>query len=289
MPDPLRFSRRSLLVMVALWCFAPSAALDGQQTRYGDWIFTERHDPDAGRDTYYAATVAYGGMGGLGVACGGVGVPVIGFTHERLDGDAEGRVDVRYRFGTGATSESARWELLPGHTSTEVPARLLTRFLGRMARDTALTLRIVDPPDEDEVEQEFSLRGFAEAAGKLPCLPDDWASAGEADLSEAPQWTPMTVRPRLRNNAEVARALEGYYPPLLRDAGIGGTVTVWFFIDEEGRVRDVKIREPAGHPAFNDAAVEVAKVMQFYPAYNGDEPVPVWVALDISFEVRRPE
>jgi hypothetical protein len=43
----------------------------------------------------------------------------------------------------------------------------------------------------------------------------------------------MTVRPRLLNSRGVARALERFYPPPLRDAGIGGTVVVWFYIDTE--------------------------------------------------------
>ena len=32
----------------------------------------------------------------------------------------------------------------------------------------------------------------------------------------------MTVRPNMRNREEVARAMQRYYPPLLRDAGVGG-------------------------------------------------------------------
>jgi hypothetical protein len=54
------------------------------------------------------------------------------------------------------------------------------------------------------------------------------------NLADAPVFTPYTVRPSILNREEVTRALEREYPSLLRDAGIGGTVLVWFFIDEEG-------------------------------------------------------
>ena len=57
---------------------------------------------------------------------------------------------------------------------------------------------------------------------------------GEVDLSAAPMFTPMTVRPEIRNRSEVQAALTREYPPILRDAGIGGTVVVWFFITEDG-------------------------------------------------------
>ena len=85
----------------------------------------------------------------------------------------------------------------------------------------------------------------------------------------------------------MAQALEKYYPPLLRDAGIGGTVNVWFFIDTEGRVVNTQINESSGYDAFDQAALKVADLMEFTPAYNRDKKVPVWVALDVTFEVQR--
>ena len=105
------------------------------------------------------------------------------------------------------------------------------------------------------------------------------------EVEEGPTFTPMTDRPQLTNNAEVARALDDVYPPLLRDAGIGGTVNVWFLIDEEGRVHSTQINKTSGHDALDRAALHVADVMEFTPAYNRDQRVPVWVALDIAFEV----
>lgn len=111
--------------------------------------------------------------------------------------------------------------------------------------------------------------------------------SGESqDLAAAPTFTPMTVRPGLQNQGEVARALQRYYPPMLRDAGVGGTVKVWFFIDENGRVQDTRINTSSGYDQFDQAALQVADLMEFSPAYNRDERVPVWVSLDIKFEVQ---
>ncbi|MBW3552037.1 MAG: TonB family protein [Gemmatimonadetes bacterium] len=117
----------------------------------------------------------------------------------------------------------------------------------------------------------------------LPPPPGD----DDGDLSAAPTFTPMTVRPQLRNQREVAAALMKHYPPLLRDAGVGGTVNVWFFIDENGRVIKNQLNQTSGYDAFDQAALNVASVMQFTPAYNRDKKVPVWVALDITFEVQQ--
>ncbi len=106
------------------------------------------------------------------------------------------------------------------------------------------------------------------------------------ELSAAPVFTPYTVQPDLKNRAEVARALEENYPPLLRDAGIGGTVQVWFFVDEEGVVQRLQIDEPSGHKALDDAALRVGSALQFTPALNRDKPVPVWISLPVTFSTR---
>ena len=115
--------------------------------------------------------------------------------------------------------------------------------------------------------------------------PPPTASANE-DLSAAPRFTPFTVRPELRNRAEVARALERNYPPLLRDAGIGGETLVWFFIDENGRVQKTQINKSSGYEALDKAALTVDEQMQFSPALNRDKKVPVWVAIPIVFSAK---
>ncbi|HEU5210409.1 MAG TPA: TonB family protein [Longimicrobiales bacterium] len=112
--------------------------------------------------------------------------------------------------------------------------------------------------------------------------PPPTASANE-DISAAPRFTPFTVRPELRNRADIARALERNYPPLLRDAGIGGETLVWFFIDENGRVQKTQINKSSGYDALDQAALTVAEQMQFSPALNRDKKVPVWVAIPIVF------
>lgn len=106
------------------------------------------------------------------------------------------------------------------------------------------------------------------------------------DISAAPTFTPFTVAPSIQNRNDVVRAMEREYPPLLRDAGIGGTVRVYFFIDEEGRVGDRRIDQSSGHQALDDAAMSVAETYQFSPALNCDKKVPVWVSFPITFQVR---
>jgi TonB family protein len=114
-----------------------------------------------------------------------------------------------------------------------------------------------------------------------------YEAAEVADEGEAgPRFTPYTVGPDITNRVEVTEALRSEYPPLLRNAGIGGTVTVWFYIDETGEVQDTRVQEGSGHAPLDEAALRVASKMHFTPALNRDQPVPVWVAFPITFQAR---
>ena len=115
--------------------------------------------------------------------------------------------------------------------------------------------------------------------GDLPPPPDEV----DTNVTDARGFSVYTVAPRYTNEDEVRRALEREYPPLLRDAGIGGTVHVWFFIDDKGVVREQQVNATSGHPSLDDAALRVAPVFEFTPALNRDKAVPVWVSLPITF------
>jgi protein TonB len=107
----------------------------------------------------------------------------------------------------------------------------------------------------------------------------------QSDLEAAPVFTPMTVRPELLNTDEVQRALVRSYPPLLRDAGIGGTPIVWFFIDDSGKVIKTQLSKSSGHASLDEAAIKVANIMRFSPALNRDAKVAVWVEIPIVYRV----
>ena len=137
-------------------------------------------------------------------------------------------------------------------------------------------------PDEEAaarrlVEQLMSERRAAagQEARRVPTL---------EDVEGEPTFTPMTEYPQLKNKQETARALDDAYPPLLKEAGIGGTVNVWFLIDREGAVVRTLVNQSSGYDALDQAALHVAGTMAFTPAYNRDQRVPVWIALDITFE-----
>jgi periplasmic protein TonB len=129
-----------------------------------------------------------------------------------------------------------------------------------------------------QIDEDITIAPTTFQANPVTNLPPPPSSAaGTDDLMRAPVFTPMTVPPELQNRRQVQQTLERTYPTLLRDAGIGGTPTVWFFIDEDGRVQRTMLHESSGHAQLDEAAMQVANVMQFSAAMNRDRKVPVWV------------
>ena len=116
----------------------------------------------------------------------------------------------------------------------------------------------------------------------LPPPPDDI----EPSDGDGPRWIPVDVLPYIKNRDELQRALEREYPVLLRDAGIGGTTRVWFYVDQTGKVTKTQVHTSSGHKPLDDAALRVAHLYEFAPALNRDKPVAVWVALDVTFRPR---
>ncbi len=103
------------------------------------------------------------------------------------------------------------------------------------------------------------------------------------EQQEQPRFTPYTDRPELANRDEIRAALVNNYPPLLRDAGIGGQVLAWVFVDKDGTVRRTIVKEGSGHIELDSAALRVVRSMRFLPAKNRGEAVPVWIALPVVF------
>jgi len=154
-----------------------------------------------------------------------------------------------------------------------------------LAAPTIVLPDIPPPSTFATLEEDFSGEGIEGGRARGKAVEGTGNDAGP-DISAAPVPTPFTVAPELKNRDEVRRALERFYPPLLRDAGIGGTVLVWFFIDETGTVQKSQVKESSGHKALDEAALKVAEIMRFSPALNRDKKVAVWVALPITFAVR---
>ena len=118
-------------------------------------------------------------------------------------------------------------------------------------------------------------KGVAQSTVERETPPDE----GVYDISA------VEVKPELSNRSDVGRALERNYPPLLRDAGVGGTVMLSFRVNEDGRVDPTSITVVSSdNEQFSDAAKKVVERMRFRPAKVNDRPVKVLVQLPVTFQ-----
>lgn len=104
-------------------------------------------------------------------------------------------------------------------------------------------------------------------------------------LDDRPVFLPFDTSPVLRNAGEVQRALQEAYPRDLRDAGVGGRVELWLYVDESGVVANHEVKTSSGSDALDRGAAEVAEAMRFEPARNLGEETAAWVSQWFTFQV----
>lgn len=176
--------------------------------------------------------------------------------------------------------------------------------VAEMRRDVG-EMRVLETPREFEIPpppDELSRPAVPVLSTDLSVDPDQtiapsvFADNPPTSLPEPPRgtmnvgtekFTPFEIRPRFSNPDRYLRALERQYPPMLRDAGVGGTVVLWVHIDEQGSVLETQVFESSAYPELDAAAERVMReVARFTPALNRDRRVAVWVQIPVSFNVR---
>jgi TonB family protein len=201
------------------------------------------------------------------------------------DAGIGGAVQVWFFIDESGTVRRTQLNQSSGHQALDEAALRVAeviQFTPALNRDQRVPVWISLPINFTTAQREIAIPPRAEevAAGARP------RPRAPADPADGPTFTPFTVRPDIKNRSEFQGALEREYPPLLRDAGIGGTVQVWFYIDETGSVGRTLVNRSSGHQALDEAALRVAEVIQFTPALNRDAPVPVWISLPVNFTTR---
>ncbi len=206
---------------------------------------------------------------------------------------ADGRVTVQWRFEGDPPSEPARWPVADG-IAAFAPEPDRDAFTRRARTASEVLVRVKDL--RGTFDSRFGLAELSRALDRLSCRgwledpetgePHDDSEEGLPDPIRQLTDPPFTTPPELLNAGEVRRAMAREYPRQLREAGIGGTVRVYVFVDEDGAVQESRIDESSGVRELDDAALAVADVMRFSPARKDGEPIPAWANFPVTFRVR---
>lgn len=138
---------------------------------------------------------------------------------------------------------------------------------------------------EADVSPELTIAPTTLEANPASALPPPPPGA-KMNPSDRPTFIPYDVGPQLLNRGEIEKLVVRYYPPALRAAGIGGTVLVWAYVDETGKVTRTLVKASSGYQDMDAAAMRVVDAMNFKPALNRDARIGVWISQKISMNVQ---
>lgn len=68
-----------------------------------------------------------------------------------------------------------------------------------------------------------------------------------------------------------------------RSQNVGGNADVWIYIDATGTVGNALIKKTTGNRELDAMALQVARLMRFSPARDGDKAVDIWIEAPIKF------
>lgn len=88
----------------------------------------------------------------------------------------------------------------------------------------------------------------------------------------------------LEKRPEVLAAVPPMHPDALRKAGVEGSVSVLFVVDEAGRVQDPRI-ERSSRPEFEKPALDALRRWRFRPGMKDGQPVRTFVRQPIRFSI----
>jgi protein TonB len=82
---------------------------------------------------------------------------------------------------------------------------------------------------------------------------------------------------------------EDYYPPQSQRSGEEGVVTVAFYVNEEGKITDVKIQQSSGIQRLDEAAIKYVKAWPKSAVSAGTvdgKPAAMWLAMNVRFKLK---
>lgn len=146
--------------------------------------------------------------------------------------------------------------------------------------DIQESLPPVDPAD-------FSGIGIAggSARGIAGGTPQSTAINEAADSTFAYEVAVLESAPALINERDAQRAMTRFFPRLLLDAGISGSVVVRFVIEADGSVNGETVEVlSASHEQFAAASRRAIEAFRFRPGRYGGRDVRVLIQMPISWQ-----
>ena len=153
---------------------------------------------------------------------------------------------------------------------------------------TMLKEAVAQPAVEDIVpvhqEPENAINDLKPEAGEAPMVQElATQTKPQAVQEEEGVNLPGTLQlayPRYQLNRPPA------YPGLARKRGQEGTVILQVLVSRAGRVDDLKIDASSNFSLLDRAAVSAVRKWKFEPGKRGEEKIPMWVRVPVTFKLK---
>ncbi len=162
----------------------------------------------------------------------------------------------------------------------------LTKPLDRTPRiiaDAGISVEVPMPPIATMGDPLSQVKGPASAGrGKGPGTGDgDGPGVGDGT---GPGLNSFAERLRGVTAPVVIHRVEPDYPDEARKAKFQGSVLVYVEVDEQGRVKGIRVAKPAGL-GLDEKAIEAVRQWRFRPATRDGRPVAVPARIEVSFHL----
>lgn len=136
--------------------------------------------------------------------------------------------------------------------------------------DEDTEIEIVEVEEEEVVEEDIPFMIVEDMPGFGPCK----SKTGP----ERDQCTQLEIIRYVSSNTK--------YPPIAKDAGIQGTVFVYFVVGKDGKVKDGRVLRPVDPRLDEEALRVVSSLPDFEPGRQQGKPVSVQYTIPVKFIIR---
>ncbi len=173
------------------------------------------------------------------------------------------------------------------------PPRMTGAASARTSAPTTPADPVAPPPAPGPTVSTVEPEGLPPDDGRIPCLvhcdgsgrgSGDGPSVGPPGVPEGTGTSPVRIsdgiKPPIRTTYVVP-----IYPEIARPAGISATVVLECTIDPTGHVADARVM--AGHPLFNESALNAVRQWRYTPTRLNGVPVAVLMTVTVRFIAHR--
>ena len=145
---------------------------------------------------------------------------------------------------------------------------------------------------QPRAEPDTPLLAVPAPAASVPAIsaPPDPRPSPPIEARAAPPAPPAPAAPASivppRFNADYLDNPAPMYPSLARRMGEEGKVLLRVYVEASGLPSKVEIRTSSGSERLDQAALEAVRRWKFVPAKQGDQAVPAFVVVPISFNLK---